>query len=380
MKITLHRHHIPWAMAAIRALLGPIMVLGARSGWNAFAMAGGVVVALLFDIFDGVLARRWHCDTAAVRLFDTLADTIFYLGVAIALWTSHRGVLQQNATLLATLLSLEALRLAVDLVKFRRPASYHSWLAKLWGLIMACAVVIAFATPHASLFVAIALSIGILCDLEGLAMSFVLPEWRHDIKTLRAAWRIRKNLLSTDTTMLGRTKRATIPATAFLILFAAATTQCFAANDSAIYSGGSLPLGIGVAGTLNPTAPDKLVLIFPGAPNQTTQINIPYDTVRSYAALTEVRHHLGALPAIAVGLVAARQHIRQASISYVDEQQATQVVILEVSKAQQESLVEILQARAAFCRRPAASCTAISGHFIPQRLAPSQPVATPPAR
>ena len=47
--------------------------------------------------------------------------------------------------MLVVLLGMEAARFAFDFVKFGRPASYHSYLAKLWGLVMAVAVIGVFA-------------------------------------------------------------------------------------------------------------------------------------------------------------------------------------------------------------------------------------------
>jgi CDP-diacylglycerol--glycerol-3-phosphate 3-phosphatidyltransferase len=70
------RQRIPWLMAAARGALGPVMVLGQGCQWNGLALAGTILAALLSDIYDGVLARRWHCDTPAVRLFDSMADTV----------------------------------------------------------------------------------------------------------------------------------------------------------------------------------------------------------------------------------------------------------------------------------------------------------------
>jgi CDP-diacylglycerol--glycerol-3-phosphate 3-phosphatidyltransferase len=187
----LRKEQIPWAMAAGRALLGPVLILGETSGWNGLTMAWLVVTALVSDIFDGVLARRWKCDTAGVRLFDSMADTVFYLGVAIALWIGHPQVLRDDAGLLAALGTLEALRFGVDFAKFGKPASYHSYLAKAWGLVMAIAVVAVFGSRHASPLIPAALALGIACDLEGLAMSLLLPVWRKDVKTLRVAWALR---------------------------------------------------------------------------------------------------------------------------------------------------------------------------------------------
>ena len=101
MRIKIGKERIPWAMAAGRALLGPALIAGERCGWNSLMLAWLVVAALASDIFDGVLARRWRCDTAGVRLFDSMADTVFYVCVAIALWIGHPHLLRANAGLLA---------------------------------------------------------------------------------------------------------------------------------------------------------------------------------------------------------------------------------------------------------------------------------------
>lgn len=196
MKI--RRHSIPWAMAAGRALLGPVLVVGEACNWSGAVLASLVVTALLSDIFDGVLARRWNCDTAGVRLFDSIADTVFYLGVAIALWIGQPRVWHDNAVLIGTLLSLEAVRFLVEFARYGRPASYHSYIAKTWGLVMAFVVVATFASGHATRMLAAALLFGIAADVEGLTMSAILPVWKNDVKTLAAALRLRRQLVSPD--------------------------------------------------------------------------------------------------------------------------------------------------------------------------------------
>lgn len=192
MRIRVRLDRIPWGMSAGRALLGPVMIVGDRCGWNGFVLAGMVVTALVSDIFDGVLARRWGYDTAALRLFDSMSDTVFYLCVAIAICIGHPQVWRDNAGLLAALMSLEATRLVLEFWKFGKPASYHSYLAKTWGLVMAVAVVGVFAWPSARLLLPLSLALGIASDVEGLAMSLMLPVWRNDVKTLRSAWRMRQ--------------------------------------------------------------------------------------------------------------------------------------------------------------------------------------------
>jgi phosphatidylglycerophosphate synthase len=200
MRMELRKEQVPWAMAAGRAVLGPVLILGESAGWSGLMMAWLVVTALVSDIFDGVLARRWRCDTAGVRLFDSMSDTFFYVCVAIALWTGQPRLLRDSAGLLAALVALEAVRFGVDLAKFGKPASYHSYLAKGWGLVMAAAVVTVLASPHMTILIPVALAMGIACDVEGLAMSLVLPVWRKDVKTLGAAWQVRRDIVGVTRT------------------------------------------------------------------------------------------------------------------------------------------------------------------------------------
>jgi phosphatidylglycerophosphate synthase len=196
----INRTLIPWLMAAGRAVLGPILIAGARSNWNGLGHAFLVLSALLSDIFDGVLARRWHCDTAAVRLFDSMADTVFYLCTGIALCVAHPAIMRENSFALLILCSIEATRFAFDIVKYGKPASYHSYLAKSWGLLLAATVVALFTCPggHIPLPLALplALWIGVACNLQDLFLSIILPTRQHDIKTIPAGLRLRRKLLA----------------------------------------------------------------------------------------------------------------------------------------------------------------------------------------
>ena len=186
------RQIIPWWMAGVRTALGPVILIGERCNWSGSGLAALVITALVSDIFDGILARRWKCDTAGLRLFDSMADTVFYLFVALALWTGPSAALRENAPLLLALLGLEATRYVVDLAKFGKPASYHSWLAKSWGLVMAVAVLAAFATSGGALLIRLSLFLGLLCNAEGLAMSFILPRWTRDVTSITAALGLRR--------------------------------------------------------------------------------------------------------------------------------------------------------------------------------------------
>lgn len=185
---------VVWAMVGLRVVLSPMMIWGAHAGWHGVLLATIVVIALVDDIYDGIVARHWGCDSSTVRLWDSLADTIFYMGVAGALWIREPEVLRRNWLLFAVLFALEGTRYAFDLWKFGKPASYHSYMAKMWGLLLAAAMIGVFALHSLNLLVTAALIWGIAVNIEGLMMSLMLPRWKNDVKTLWRAWEFRKSM------------------------------------------------------------------------------------------------------------------------------------------------------------------------------------------
>lgn len=194
-KISVVLLSIPWALIALRVSLCPFVLLGARDRWPGAWLAVIVLVALVSDILDGVLARRWGNETPMLRVSDSIADTVFYLGVAGALWILMPDVFRNNRYLFTALFTLEGLRYLFDFLKYRRTASYHSHLAKLWGIVLAVAMIGVFAFAGSEILVRTALGVGIAVNIEGIVMSAMLPRWKNDVKTLGAAWRLRSTML-----------------------------------------------------------------------------------------------------------------------------------------------------------------------------------------
>lgn len=186
---------LPAWLITLRLFLGPAVVLLAvnqrRGTWIVFA----VLAALTADIFDGRIARRYGVATEALRRYDSIADTIFYLSVAVSAWILERQALLEVAALLIALGVLEAARYLFDFLKFRREASYHLWSAKLWGLFLAASASALLGCGFGGALLRMTLIIGIISDLEGLAISAALPEWAHDVPTIFHAMRLRAQLI-----------------------------------------------------------------------------------------------------------------------------------------------------------------------------------------
>ncbi len=174
---------VVFSLTALRALLAPVVVILAWRDGPGWGFAACLVAAFLSDIYDGVIARRFGVATAALRRFDSVTDTAFYLAITYAAWLLHPEVIRANLTGIGVIAALEIARYACDLWKFKREASYHMWSAKLFGIALFAGflALFGFGTPK---LIPAAIAIGILADLEGLAASLILPEWMHDVPSV----------------------------------------------------------------------------------------------------------------------------------------------------------------------------------------------------
>ena len=175
---------LPLLLTVSRIALAPVMLFLAAAWPSRAAFAACLAAAFLSDVFDGIVARRLGIATVALRRLDSAADSIFYLAAVFALWRLHPAVIVDHLGALAVLALLEIARYVLDFAKFGREASYHMWSSKLWGIALFAGFFSVLAMGSDGIFVTLAIYLGIVADLEGLAISLVLREWRTDVPTL----------------------------------------------------------------------------------------------------------------------------------------------------------------------------------------------------
>lgn len=182
--------HVPALLIGFRALLGPVLVGLSFSGVGGAWFALLLVLGLLSDILDGVVARRLGVATAHLRLADSVTDGVFVLCVGVALLHSHFEALRPLFPLLGIYLLTDIVGWLFDLTKFRRLAAYHAYTTKLTGLLL-CAAALRLSLAHDPSWLRWALVLGTFNHLERLAMSLILPRWTPDVPTLWHAWQRR---------------------------------------------------------------------------------------------------------------------------------------------------------------------------------------------
>jgi phosphatidylglycerophosphate synthase len=182
---------ITLALTALRALLGPLVLLLAILWPNQIAFGICLTIAFLSDIFDGIIARRLNIATEGLRRLDSIADSIFYVAAAGAAWLLHPQAILDRIQPILVLIALEIVRYVFDYYKYRRETSYHMWSSKLWGIFLFIGFMSLLAFNDQGIFVTLFIYIGILADIEGLAISLTLKKWTHDVPTIFHALRLR---------------------------------------------------------------------------------------------------------------------------------------------------------------------------------------------
>jgi phosphatidylglycerophosphate synthase len=181
---------IPALLVAARVVLAPViawLLIGHRAGFAGWLY----VVAVVTDIYDGVIARRLGIDTLRLRLADGCADIWLFICLFVGLWSGYRALITPLGWPFGTAMVLQALSWAFCFWRFGKMTSYHSLLAKLTGLALLIGIlVLLFAGTAVAL--AVALWIFVLNLLEEITMTAVLRRYHHDVWNLRAALRLRK--------------------------------------------------------------------------------------------------------------------------------------------------------------------------------------------
>ena len=186
--------NIPLLLIGFRFLLGPAMILitysygpGAR-----LLLAIMLLLGLLSDIFDGIVARHTGTSTAALRRMDSQTDLLFWLCAGWCSWLLNPEIVTANKYAVITIFVMEGLTYVFSIAKFGKETCTHALLSKLWGLTLFTAFVSILGFGHGGVPVALAVIFGIVSHIDVYLIIFLLPKWTHDVPSAWHAWQIRQ--------------------------------------------------------------------------------------------------------------------------------------------------------------------------------------------
>lgn len=96
----------------------------------------------------------------------------------------HPGLAAVVGPLILVLVILEAANHAVSFTRFRREASPHHWLSKLFCLFLWALFVQLFVTGQTSWLLWFTFGLGLLSQIEAFAITMRLKTWRCDVPSV----------------------------------------------------------------------------------------------------------------------------------------------------------------------------------------------------
>ena len=176
-------------LSCLRIALAPLLLALAWAGARA-AFVACLVIALLSDALDGRIARWSGRPSERGAVLDSWGDLLTYTILpAAACWLRPEFVRAEAAWLAVAVASFVA-PTAIGFLKYRRLTSYHTLGAKLAAHLVGASAVIVFAGGSALPF-RLATAVLVLVEIEEIAITAVLPEWRPNVRSFRHALALR---------------------------------------------------------------------------------------------------------------------------------------------------------------------------------------------
>ncbi len=125
---------LPWALILFRAAVAPAPWLAWLIGSGELIAAALIPLALLSDVFDGIIARRRGVATELLRRADGWADLAFVLSYAAYALVRHGEALEGWWVWIAALGAYQLAATAHDFLRYGRGACFHFYSAKLWAI------------------------------------------------------------------------------------------------------------------------------------------------------------------------------------------------------------------------------------------------------
>lgn len=151
-----------------------------------------IILGILTDIFDGLIARSLNVSTQTLRRMDSSVDQVFWICTLIGAYLICGDFFNANYLKLLILLAVEGLTYVVSFIRFKKEVATHAILSKIWTLtIMGTLIQIVLSSNSLILF-NICFYFGILTRLEIIAILLIIREWTNDVPSIYHAILLRQ--------------------------------------------------------------------------------------------------------------------------------------------------------------------------------------------
>jgi CDP-diacylglycerol--glycerol-3-phosphate 3-phosphatidyltransferase len=150
-------------------------------------------LALISDIFDGIIARHYNVATPALRLWDSNVDLVFWLAAIWCMWVGFQHEIEERWVLALPLLLIEWIPDLIYFIRFRKFGCAHNYLSKLFGIFLLINFTLMFGFEN-SILLTSSMLIGLLSQIDRIFIALILPNHCCDIPSTYHAWLIKKGI------------------------------------------------------------------------------------------------------------------------------------------------------------------------------------------
>jgi phosphatidylglycerophosphate synthase len=151
-----------------------------------------ILLGILSDVFDGIIARRLKISTVKMRRIDSQTDLVFWLCVAWCAWLLNPEVIIQNKYMIIGILVMEGLTYLFSILKFKKETATHALLSKLWAITLFVAFISLVGFGYGGVPVLVTFIVGIIAHIDVYLIIFLLPKWTHDVPSSWHALQLRQ--------------------------------------------------------------------------------------------------------------------------------------------------------------------------------------------
>jgi len=143
-----------------------------------------LIVGLLTDVFDGIIARKLNVATEKLRVWDSNVDQFFWLISIGSIFALNMGFLKDNLILIITVVILEIICYLLSYLKFSKPIATHSLLAKVWTISILVFMIDLCLHSTSTLPFYICIILGIISRIEISLIILKLKKWTTDVPSI----------------------------------------------------------------------------------------------------------------------------------------------------------------------------------------------------
>ena len=178
-----HLFTIPNFLSAYRICAAPVAVVVAVAGLRElFAVL--IVVSLLSDWIDGVIARNFGQRTDIGARLDTLGDNLTLLAGAIGLFILEWEGISPELPLFATYVAIHGIGVGLSLAKFGSMPAYHLYLSKAAAVLAALFFISTMLFGFSPWFFRLTVVVGIIAKVECVLVTLALQRDATDLRSI----------------------------------------------------------------------------------------------------------------------------------------------------------------------------------------------------